>query len=68
MLSCSGWSQSQGTIPTPFYLLNCGSPLNGLYDEDFDRFVYWKLKEQRNREESDELLLSSCLSQTSIFC
>lgn len=34
-----------------------------LSDEDFDRFIYWKLKEQRNREESDQLLLSClCIS------
>lgn len=63
MLNCCGRSQSQGTIPTRFYSLNCGSPWTFLMKILTDLFTgSWKSRgTERNK------LLSSCLSLTSIF-
>lgn len=50
MLSCSGWSQSQRTIPTPFYLLNCGSPWTFLMKILTDSFTgSWKSSRTERR-------------------
>lgn len=43
MLGCCGWSQGQGTIPTPFHLLNCGNPWTFLMKILTDSFIgSWK--------------------------
>lgn len=67
MLGCCGWSQGQGTIFTPFFLLNCGDPWTFLMKILTDSFTgSWKSRGTEKSLISCSFL--ACVSQTSIYC